>query len=99
MQFQAFPRLYPLVESFCRGEKVKKASILTKDQIKNFLSKAGNENRYFCVRKVVLCCGYLGGNRTSELRQMQFKSVERSHRGYEVTFTPSKQRLQVKEAR
>ena len=51
-----------------------------------------NSDRYWFARKVVLLLGYLGGNRTCELRTITPDSVKPCPDGYYVSFIPAKQR-------
>ena len=96
---QKWPRLFTLVESYSRGESVKKAQVFTKDELLKFLQEAGTKNRYYLVRKVVATIAYLGGTRMEELRSLTFDSIKPIPEGYEVEFKVAKQRLHTKNSR
>ena len=92
--FKGYP-LLDLVESFSRGEVIKKAAIFTKEEIERFLKEADDTNRWYLVRKVVAILAFCGGNRLHEIKALMCEDVQLSETGYVVTFKHAKQRKQV----
>lgn len=92
--FDGIP-LLTLVESYAKGERIKKAQVFSKDEIFEFLKNAPTKNRYYLVRKVVTLLAYMGGNRLGEIRKLTFDSLKRCENGFTVSFEHLKQRAQL----
>ena len=99
MLFQRWPLIFETVNGYCKGESVKKADTLTKEEILKYLKTVFDKhstNRYLLVRAITLSLGYCGGNRMAELRNLTQESVKPDPEGFRVTFYPAKQRQQIK---
>ena len=82
------------MESYSRGEVVKKAKVFTMDELTKFFREADDKNRYLLVRKVVAMMAVLGANRLGELRNMTMDSLRKrgDGKGWVVSFQHLKQR-------
>ena len=92
--FPGFP-LLDQVESYARGETIKKASVFTLEELERFLLEADQDNRYWLVRMVVAVVSYCGGNRLHEVKELIHDDVQLTATGYVVTFQHAKQRKHV----
>ena len=88
-----------MVNSYCDGEKVKKAKFFSNEQLNQFLGLDDKNDSYLLVRKAVAVVGVAGGVRGCDLRNLSQGSLKLITHGYRVSFTPQKQRGHVKELR
>ena len=88
-----------MVESYQKGEEVKKANIFTREEILKFIKTADEKNRYWFSRKIVAILAYLGGTRLKEMRGLTRDCVQPCPEGFYVTFIPAKQQFHVKRSK
>ena len=72
------------MQSFTKGETVKKSNIFTYEEMMTFLKEAKDEDCYWFVRKIVLVLALLGGNRLAEIRKISWSSVQSHPHGFLV---------------
>ena len=96
--FQSMPRLFDLIESYLRGESVRKAAVFTPEELMQFWKEASSKNTFWLVRKIASSLAFLGGNRLAELRRAKQSAISRCAEGYLFTFVPAKQRGHVRES-
>ena len=92
------PRLFDLIESYLRGESVRKAAVFTPEELMQFWKEASSKNTFWLVRKIASSLAFLGGNRLAELRRAKQSAISRCAEGYLFTFVPAKQRGHVRES-
>ena len=61
------------------------------EEINQFLLGADDENRFLLLGKAVAVVALCGGNRMDELRKLTMNDVRPVSKGFEVTFTHSKE--------
>ena len=72
------PRLFDLIESYLRGESVRKAAVFTPEELMQFWKEASSKNTFWLVRKIASSLAFLGGNRLAELRRAKQSAIYNS---------------------
>ena len=90
--FKAFVACVDYLRIKGKEHQKKKAWIMDCIQTEQFMNGAPNSNCYWLVRKVFVAINLYGGLRGHEMKGIKREDVKSVTKGYEVTYTVSKDR-------
>ena len=88
--FQVFVACIDYLNILNKEHEKKKAWIMDSDQTEQFMNGAPNSNCYWLVRKVFVAINLYGGLRGHEMKGIRREDIKSVTKGYEVTYTVSK---------